>query len=87
MFTSLCSLFEELKNLDTEIVIAGEVCEWQWAEYARDAGELGFKKSLIVLGHMTSERDGMKLLTDKMAMKYSNLEIKYFDCGDVYHTL
>lgn len=77
-------IFKELKRKESEIVIAGEVCEWQWGEYARDAATLGFNKTLMILGHMGSERNGMQLLQKRLSEKYPQLEFKYFDCGEVY---
>ena len=56
-------VFEELKDSDVEIVLTGEACEWSLAEYARDAAALGYKKALLIMGHIGSERDGMKYLT------------------------
>ena len=53
-------------------------------EYARDAGALGFNKSIIVMGHIGSERDGMKLLAERLSKKHNSFETKYFECGEVY---
>lgn len=77
-------IFKELKRKESEIVIAGEVCEWQWGEYARDAAALGFNKTLMILGHMGSERNGMQLLQKRLSEEYLQIEFKYFDCGEVY---
>ncbi|MBO5375170.1 MAG: Nif3-like dinuclear metal center hexameric protein, partial [Clostridia bacterium] len=69
---------------DVEIVINGELCEWADAEFARDASALGMNKSLIVLGHVCSERDGMHQLALDLKEKYPALEIRYFESGDAY---
>ncbi len=76
-------VFELLSGEDVEIVLTGEACEWKIAEYARDASALGMNKALIVMGHIGSERDGMRLLVEKMKKKYS-FETRYFECGEVY---
>lgn len=76
-------VMELLQSKDIDIVLTGEVCEWKIAEYARDAAALGMNKSLIVMGHIGSERDGMRLLTERMKKKYS-FETRYFECGEVY---
>lgn len=87
---SLCfgaagGVLDELKNSEPGIVIAGEITEWTCSEYARDAESLGLKKALVVMGHMASEKEGMRFLSEKMSKKYTGLDIKYFNCGDVYH--
>lgn len=74
----------ELKSPDTEIVLTGETCEWQLGEYARDAGELGFHKALLILGHMYSEQPGMRLLADMMQEHFKELEVRCFDCGETW---
>lgn len=83
-FGTPSGVFNLLKSDDIQLVITGEACEWQLGEYARDAATLGFNKSLIVMGHIASERDGMRLLTERLKMKYPGLEIAYFECGEVY---
>lgn len=77
-------LKKELENPESEIVLAGEISEWAIAEYVRDAVALGHKKSLLVLGHAVSERDGMMLTSEVIKELFPQLETKYFDCGDVY---
>ncbi len=73
---------EELLECDT--VLTGEICEWSTGEYVRDLCQLGKPKSVIVMGHINSEKFGMKLLADKIRNLHSEIEIKYLDCGDVY---
>ena len=77
-------VFDLLCDERVEVVLVGEACEWQVAEYARDAAELGFNKSLIVMGHIGSERDGMRLLAKKLSEAHPELEFRYFECGEVY---
>ncbi|MBQ8321220.1 MAG: Nif3-like dinuclear metal center hexameric protein [Clostridia bacterium] len=77
-------VFELLCNDGVDAVLVGEACEWQVAEYARDAAELGINKSLVVMGHIGSERDGMRLLTKRLSEAHPELEFKYFECGEVY---
>ena len=76
-------IFEELCDPEVEIVISGEACEWMEGEYARDAAELGMKKTLMILGHIPSEKEGMVLLAEMISKQYPDLDIKYFDCGEI----
>ncbi len=78
------SAFSTLKSNDTDFLICGETWEWMVGEYARDAAQLGINKAVLLLGHMGSEKSGMKFLANKIAEKYTDFETKYFDCGEVY---
>lgn len=76
-------VFDEMVG-DAEIVLAGETCEWQVGEYARNAAQLGMRKALLILGHCGSETDGMKHVAGIMQEKLPQLEIRYFESGEVY---
>lgn len=76
-------VMEELSKEETEILMIGEACEWRLGEYARDASQLGYKKTLMILGHVGSERAGMVYITDLFAELLPELEFKYFECGEV----
>jgi len=78
------SVFEELKNEKCEILLTGEAQEWSLGEYARDASQLGYKKALIIMGHIGSERDGMIYTADMLKDMIPSLDVKYFECGEVY---
>ena len=77
-------VFNELKSEQCQILLVGEACEWAWAEYARDAAQLGYNKTLIIMGHVGSERDGMKYTAELLKGKHPELDVKYFECGEVY---
>lgn len=76
--------FAELIKPESQIVLVGEATEWLHCEYARDAAEFGMNKSLLILGHEGSERDGMKYTADILKEMFPDTEIKYFECGEVY---
>ncbi len=75
-----------LRTDDHEVAIAGEICEWYDGEPIRDLAQLGYQKTLIVLGHAGSERDGMADLADRINCDYAdrNITAKYFECGELY---
>ncbi|MBO5845248.1 MAG: Nif3-like dinuclear metal center hexameric protein [Clostridia bacterium] len=77
-------VLELLQTDGVDIVLTGEACEWKIAEYARDAAALGMNKALIVMGHIGSERDGMRLLVERMKRNFTEFETRYFECGEVY---
>ena len=76
-------MMEEMAG-DGEIILTGEACEWQLAEYARDADELGFTKALLILGHCGSERDGMNHIAGLIQNRFPEIEVKYFKSEEVY---
>ena len=80
-------VFDLLQREDVEMVLTGEACEWMLGEYARDAAALGYNKTLIVMGHIGSERDGMRLLAKRLDKKHEDLDVRYFECGEVYNYL
>lgn len=84
MFGTPDGVFEELQSDKCQILLTGEACEWSLAEYARDAAQLGHKKALIIMGHIGSERDGMKYTADILQEKHPELAVRYFECGEVY---
>lgn len=47
-----------------DVLICGEISEWETAEYVRDARSAGNNLALIVLGHVASEEPGSKFLAD-----------------------
>ncbi len=84
MFGAPDGILDLLQSDDTQIIIAGEVCEWTMAEYARDAGLMGHNKTLLILGHAGSEEAGMQYITDFISEMMPELTVKYFPCGEVY---
>ncbi len=74
----------ELRNDKCEIILVGEVCEWADCEYARDAAQLGYKKAIITMGHIPSERNGMMYIADILKEKCPDIEVKYLESGEVF---
>lgn len=69
-----------------DVAIGGEVCEWSVCEAARDAAQLGIPKTVIVLGHAASERDGMKYITKMIEERFAEngVEFRYFESGETF---
>ena len=51
-----------LPNVD--VIVAGEVREWETVEYVRDKVFAGEKKGLILVGRVVSEEPGMAICAD-----------------------
>lgn len=77
-------LEQELLRCGTEIIVTGEICEWSLGERVRDAAQLGYRKAVLVLGHIGSERDGMKYTAQILKERQPHLDVRYFECGEVY---
>ncbi len=77
-------VLEELQRPESQIVLVGETCEWLIGEYARDAAQLGLRKALLIMGHVGSERDGMEYIARLLRERHPRLDVKYFECGEVY---
>lgn len=76
-------LRDELKN-GREVILAGEVAEWSDGEYFRDAAALGFPSAMLVMGHVGSEREGMKWTAARLGEAFPSLAVRYIECGEVY---
>jgi putative NIF3 family GTP cyclohydrolase 1 type 2 len=48
-----------LRRDDVEVLVIGEVPEWETIEYVADAAAEGRRKALILMGHIPSEQAGM----------------------------
>ena len=49
-----------LESPNVELLVIGEVPEWETIEYVADASAEGKRKALILLGHISSEQAGME---------------------------
>lgn len=67
-----------------DVLVVGEVHEWETAEYVRDSVQLGAKTSLIVLGHSVSEEPGMEWLVEWLQPKTPELTIKHIESGNPF---
>jgi putative NIF3 family GTP cyclohydrolase 1 type 2 len=72
---------------DVDVLIAGEVSEWETAEYVRDAGAQGKKLALILVGHANSEEPGMEYLVEWLRPRFPDLAISHVPTGDPFHSV
>lgn len=84
LFGSPGGVKDELSLKESEIILVGETCEWSDLEYARDASQLGYRKAVLVMGHAGSEREGMAYTAKRLKELHPELDVRYFDCGEVY---
>jgi putative NIF3 family GTP cyclohydrolase 1 type 2 len=71
------SQMQSLGKESPDVLICGEVAEWETSEYIRDARAMGAKHSLIVLGHAQSEEPGMKWLVQWLQPKIQSTPVTH----------
>ena len=76
-----------LRRDDVDVLVCGEINEWEACEYVRDAVAQGDRKALIVLGHAKSEEAGMQWLAEWLRPKFPNVAIVHVPVGDPFHFL
>lgn len=79
------TIYTELNRLGVDLVICGEITEWNICEYVRDSAELGIDKALFVLGHMSSERCGMEYICDYINENIDGVTATYIECGEAFN--
>jgi len=67
-----------------DLLIVGEVPEWETPEYIRDSRALGKPVSLIVLGHAYSEEPGMEYLVQWLQPKLPGIKITHIAPAATY---
>jgi putative NIF3 family GTP cyclohydrolase 1 type 2 len=67
-----------------DVLVVGEVHEWETAEYIRDMQLLGGKTALIVLGHSVSEEPGLQWLQEWLQPKLGGLTVTHIASGNPF---
>lgn len=70
-----------------DVLITGEIHEWETSEYVRDANHLGYKKGLIVLGHAASEEPGLRWMLPWLEERLPGIAIHFVPTGSPFHWL
>ena len=60
-----------------DVLVCGEIAEWETSEYVRDAVAEGKAKGLIVVGHVPSEEPGMEWLVEWLKPKLPGVKITH----------
>ncbi len=67
-----------------DVLLTGEINEWETCEYVRDACDRGFAKALIIAGHALSEQPGMAYLAEWLHDHISGVPIVHIPTGDPF---
>jgi putative NIF3 family GTP cyclohydrolase 1 type 2 len=73
-----------LERDDVQVLVAGESSEWEAVMYTQDAMQQHRPKALILLGHSTSETDGMQTAATWLRTLFPNLPIQYISSAEPY---
>jgi len=73
-----------LGQAEVDVLVCGEISEWETSEYVRDAVALGKDKALIVLGHANSEEPGMRWLVEWLRLRVPDVSVTHVPVGDPF---
>lgn len=65
-----------------DVLICGEISEWETAEYVRDANAKGDQLALIVLGHIASEEPGSAFMAQWLKEKFPQIKTTHVPPGN-----
>jgi putative NIF3 family GTP cyclohydrolase 1 type 2 len=71
-----------IRNTRPDVLVCGEVAEWETAEYVRDARAKGDKVSLVVLGHVASEEPGSLFMAKWLKQKLPQVRTTHVPAGN-----
>ena len=80
--TPIAAALSVLPNVD--LVVAGEVRDWESVEYARDVVFSGQRKGLVLVGRVVSEEGGMSECARWLATLVSEVPVRHVPAGDPY---
>lgn len=78
--------FQFLRRDDVEVLIIGEVPEWETIEYVSDAAAQGRRKALILMGHIPSEQAGMVSCAGWLKTFVTNVPIIFVPTAEPFWT-
>jgi len=73
-----------LRKYQPDLLICGELNEWETSEYVRDVWYQVQKVSLLVLGHAVSEEPGMEALVPWLNARLTGVPVKHIPSGDAF---
>lgn len=70
-----------------DVLICGEIDEWETNVYIKDSISAGMKTGLILLGHVNTEEAGMRTLVDWLKPRFPDVPIAHVPMGDPFRYL
>jgi putative NIF3 family GTP cyclohydrolase 1 type 2 len=71
-----------INTIKPDVLVCGEISEWETAEYVRDARAEGRQLALVVLGHIASEETGSVFMADWLKQHFPNIKTTHVNCGN-----
>lgn len=70
-----------------DMLVCGEIDEWETNEYVRDAASTGRALSLAIIGHAVSEEDGMREMVPWLQARLPGMPIAFIPTGQALTTM
>ena len=67
-----------------DVLVVGEVREWETTEYVRDGAWNDQPRGLIVVGHALSEEPGMQYLAEWLKPRIPGVQVRHIPTGDPF---
>jgi hypothetical protein len=67
-----------------DVIIGGEMREWESTEYVRDVVHSGGRKGLILVGRIVSEEAGMQACATWLESLVAGVPVRHIAAGDPY---
>jgi putative NIF3 family GTP cyclohydrolase 1 type 2 len=69
---------------DVDVIVTGEVQEWESATYAQDVAFAGLKKGFISIGRVVCEAPGMQVCAGWLKTIVPEVPVRFISAGDPY---
>lgn len=76
-----------LREAQLDVLVCGEIHEWETSEYVRDALCQGQRVALLIVGHVPSEEPGMAYLVDWLRPRFPGIPITHVPAGSPFRYL
>lgn len=73
-----------MREQQLDVIICGEITEFNLSAYVRDAAALGLKKAIIIIGHERSESPGMKDIAGWLQPLLKGIPVHYIETGEPF---
>lgn len=70
-----------------DVLVCGEINEWETNIYIQDAISAGHQTGLIILGHVNTEEPGMRLLAEWLRPRFPGISVEHIPMGDPFQYL
>ncbi|MEO7271162.1 MAG: hypothetical protein ABIX28_09480 [Vicinamibacterales bacterium] len=81
-YTMIPAAIAMLPSVD--VIVAGEVQEWESSTYAQDVAFAGLKKGFLSIGRVVNEAPGMQVCAEWLKTIVSEVPVRFVSAGDPY---